>query len=84
MSHQEDKEKHSKRLLKEMNAIKKQMKIAKSHGVEVSIYEPHRYAKHHALDCGNSECSVCGNPRKLYKEETIQEKRFKQSKVELE
>ena len=84
MSHQEDKEKHSKRLLKEMNAIKKQMKIAKAHGIEVNQYEGHRYAKHHALDCGNSECSVCGNPRKLYKEETIQKKRFKQYKVEIE
>jgi hypothetical protein len=84
MSHQDDKEKHSKRMLKEMNAIKKQMKIAKSHGVEVSMYEAHRYAKHHALDCGNSSCSVCGNPRKLYNEETIQERRFKQSKIEIE
>ena len=84
MSHQEDKEKHSKRLLKEKNAIKKQMKIAKAHGLEVNQYEGHRYAKHHALDCGNPSCGVCGNPRKLYKEETIQEKRFKQSEVELE
>jgi hypothetical protein len=84
MSHQDDKEKHSKRMLKELNAIHKQMKIAKSHGVEVNQYEGHRYAKHHALDCGNPGCPTCGNPRKLYKEETIQEKRFKQSKIELE
>ena len=84
MSHQDDKEKHSKRLLKEMNAIQKQMKIARANGINVNPYEAHRYAKHHALDCGNPGCPTCGNPRKLYKEETIQEKRAKQLRVEQE
>lgn len=81
MSKEEDKFKHSKRLLKDENAIKKQVKIAKEH--RVSEYnpgepvQPHRYAKHHAMDCGNPECYMCGNPRKTHKDKlTAQEKRL--------
>jgi hypothetical protein len=82
MSNEGDKLKHSKRIHARDTAIKKQTKIAKAHGLDVK--EPHKFAKHHALDCGTPGCLMCGNPRKIYKEETIQEKRFKQSKVELE
>ena len=53
------------------------MKIAKTHGAEVNIYEAHRFAKHHAMDCGNPECYLCGNPRK-FGEKTIQELKFEQ------
>ncbi len=80
MSKEEDKFKHSKRLLKDENAIKKQVKIAKEH--RVSEYnpkelEPHRYHKRHAMDCGNPECFMCGNPRKTHKDKlTAQEKRL--------
>jgi hypothetical protein len=74
MSKDEDKIKHSKRLLKDDNAIAKQVKIAQAHGMEVK--EPHRLVKHHAMDCGNPECYLCGNPRKSHKDRlTIQEKR---------
>lgn len=69
-----DKFKHSKRLLKDDNAIKKQVKIAKSAGLPVT--ESHKFAKLHAMDCGNPKCPMCGNPRKLYKEVTQQEKRL--------
>jgi len=48
------------------------------------VKEPHKFAKHHAMDCGTPGCMMCGNPRKVWKEETIQEKRFKQDEVELE
>lgn len=82
MSMKYDKLKHSKRIHADETAIKKQVKIAKSHGIEVK--EPHKLAKHHALDCGRPGCIMCGNPRKIWKEETIQEKRFKQTEVELE
>ncbi len=81
MSTEEDKFKHSKRLLKDENAIKKQVKIAKEH--RVSEYNPgepkqaHRYHKRHAMDCGNPECFMCGNPRKTHKDKlTAQEKRM--------
>lgn len=77
MSSEEQKLKHSKRLHQEETAIHKQQKIAMQHGV--SRYdvenEPHRYAKHHAMDCGNPGCPLCSNPRRLWHELTAQEKR---------
>ena len=76
MSTEQDKIKHSKRLLKDENAVKKQTKIAKSKGSDIS--QPHRFAKHHAMDCGNPGCMLCGNPRKLFNELTPQEKRIYQ------
>jgi len=81
MSTEEDKFKHSKRLLKDENAIKKQVKIAKEYSHNNSEYnpkvdQPHRFAKHHAMDCGNPGCVLCGNPRKTWKELTAQEKRM--------
>ena len=82
MSRDEDKIKHSKRLLKDDNAIAKQVKIAKAHGLTTNdpiLAEPHRLAKHHAMDCGNTDCYICGNPRKTHKDRlTIQEKRNNQ------
>jgi hypothetical protein len=81
MSTEEDKFKHSKRLLKDENAIKKQVKIAKEHRTSEynprELGEPHRYHKRHAMDCGNPECFMCGNPRKTHKDKlTAQEKRL--------
>jgi hypothetical protein len=77
MSHEQDKLKHSKRLHKDETAIAKQVKIAKSHGIEVK--EPHKLAKHHALDCGVPDCPMCSSPRKVTGEKTIQEKSFEQT-----
>lgn len=80
MSDQDQKEKHSKRLHREMNAIRRQQRIAKTHGVSEHLYEAHRLAKHHAMDCGNPECGLCGNPRHLYKHgKTRQEYSFEQT-----
>ena len=76
MSHEQDKFKHSKRLHEGDVHINRQVKIAKSAGMDVK--EPHKFAKHHAMDCGNPKCILCSNPRKIYKEKTIQEKRFEQ------
>lgn len=74
MSTEQDKFKHSKRLLKDENAIKKQTKIAKEHGMDVK--EPHKFNKHHAMNCGSPECMLCSNPRKTFKELTTQEQRL--------
>jgi hypothetical protein len=88
MSNPDEKFKHSKRLLKDENAIKKQVKIAKEH--KITEYnptvtdQPHRFHKHHAMNCGNPNCVMCGNPRKTFKEPTIQEKRFDQEKLHVE
>jgi hypothetical protein len=80
MSTEEDKFKHSKRLQKDTNAVNKQVKIAKAHGLtnkDKAVKEPHRLAKHHAMDCGQPGCMLCGNPRKTHKDKlTAQEKRL--------
>jgi len=76
MSKEEDKLKHSKRLLKDENAIAKQKAIAKAHGFPTG--PEHRLAKIHATTCGDPNCAMCGNPRKFFKEKTIQEKRNEQ------
>ena len=78
MSKEEDKIKHSKRLHKEKSAVAKQVKIAKSHGLDVK--ESHKFAKHHAMDCGNPECALCGNPRYTHNEATKQEQSFIQTR----
>jgi hypothetical protein len=72
---------NSRRRQKDENAIRKQTKIAKQH--RVSEYnpgetkQPHRFNKRHAMDCGNPECFMCGNPRKTHKDKlTAQEKRL--------
>jgi hypothetical protein len=77
MSHEEEKVKHSKRILKTDNAVKKQVKIAKEFGIPVK--EPHKFAKLHAMNCGNPKCFMCSNPRKVFNEKTIQEKRLEQN-----
>ena len=80
MSTDEDKFKHSKRRAKVENVVKKQVQIAKQHHVgNYSMQaeeQPHRFAKHHAMDCGNPQCPLCGNPRRINKQLTTQEKRL--------
>lgn len=87
MSNEQTKIKVSKRRLKDDNAVRKQVKIAKAHGLkqdDLIKLEPHRYAKHHAMDCGNPGCVLCANPRhnKMFKTKdklTIQERKFFQT-----
>jgi hypothetical protein len=72
---------NSRRRHKTDVAIARQVKIAKAHGAFPSNHnlmkEKHRLAKHHALDCGNPHCYLCGNPRKTHKDKlTAQEKRL--------
>lgn len=71
---------NSRRRHKTDVAIARQIKIAKSHGTynQANIKQPHRLAKHHAMDCGNPQCYLCGNPRKTHGKDklTAQEKRM--------
>lgn len=84
MSTEQDKVKNSKRRFSDETAIKKQVKIAKQHGLgfhDQSIKEPHRLAKHHAMDCGQPGCMLCGNRRhnkalKTKEKLTAQERRM--------
>ena len=78
MSDEAYKIKVSRRRQKDTNAIQKQVKIAKAHGLtnkDKTVKQPHRLAKHHAMDCGQPGCIMCSNPRRTWKELTIQEKR---------
>jgi hypothetical protein len=65
---------NSRRRHKNDVAVARQVRIAKEFGVPVK--EPHKFAKHHAMNCGNTNCVMCGNPRKTFKELTQQEKRL--------
>jgi hypothetical protein len=79
VSTEQDKLKNSKRRHADETAINRQVKIAKKHGLtkqDRAIKEPHRMVKHHAMDCGQPGCVLCGNPRKLFNELTTQEKRL--------
>jgi len=70
---------NSKRRHKTDVAISRQVKIARSHSTfnQANIRQSHRLAKHHAMDCGNPGCFLCGNPRKTHKDRlTQQEKRL--------
>jgi hypothetical protein len=40
------------------------------------VKEPHRLAKRNAFNCGSSNCMFCANPRKIFNEPTLQERRF--------
>lgn len=70
---------NSRRRHKTDVAIARQVRIARSHNSfnERNIQQQHRLAKHHAMDCGNPQCYLCGNPRKTHKDRlTAQEKRL--------
>lgn len=67
---------NSRRRLRDDAAVKKQTRIAKAYGVPFT--EPHKFVKHHVMNCGNPKCVMCGNPRKVFKEKTIQEQRQQQ------
>jgi hypothetical protein len=75
MSTEQDKIKKSKRIQKDENAVKKQTKIAKTFGVPVT--EPHKFAKHHAMDCGNPKCLLCSG-EKVLGIKSIKERRSEQ------
>ena len=69
MSNDQAKFINSRRRHKNDVAVARQVKIAKQHGLghhDQAIKEPHRHAKHHAMDCGNPKCYLCGNPRKTH------------------
>ena len=73
---------NSKRRHKNDVAVARQVKIARAAHLPgtvpgMDIRQPHRLAKRHAMDCGNPQCFLCGNPRKTHKDRlTQQEKRL--------
>ena len=77
MSDELTKEKHSRRIQKTQNKIKRQQDIAKVN--HVNVKDPHRFAKKHAMNCGNPKCIMCSNPRHVWNEKTKQEISFEQT-----
>lgn len=76
MSDPNEKAKNATRRHRDEVAVKRQVRIAKTNHVPVD--EPHKLAKKHAMNCGNPGCMLCSNPRKTFKELTIQEQSFYQ------
>jgi hypothetical protein len=74
MSDDSQRIKHSRRISRTRDAEMRQVRIARAHGITVKEY--HRYAKHHAMNCGRPNCLLCTNPRRTWKEKTMQEKSF--------
>lgn len=75
MSKDEDKRKHSQRIHQKESVIKNKMKVAKAYGWKHILAQPHKYLKCSVFSCGNPNCIFCMNPRKAFKEKTMQERK---------
>lgn len=80
MSKDQDKLSHSRRIWQKIRHIVRQMSIRKAHSFPIPDKDGHteighRYHKKSGVTCGDSNCVMCGNPRKFFKERTQQEKR---------
>lgn len=75
------KEKRQKRFQQKIRHVLRQLKLRLLSNLsdDRCIKEPHRLAKRSAFNCGNPNCVMCGNPRKFFGEETLQETSFKQT-----
>lgn len=80
----DDRNKKANRLQRTKNAINKQIRIAKNTwNSEHLLKQPHRFAKNHALDCGNPKCLVC-HSEKVFGKPTLQEQKFNQGNKDLD
>lgn len=70
--------KKAKRIRRTNRAIARQTRILKDRGLsyQLEYKQPHRFAKMHALDCGIPGCPMCANPRRVWGQKTIQERKF--------
>lgn len=89
MSDEKSKLTHSERLHQKATKIKRQLQLAKNYGYHKLssamskmpfMTQPHRHHKTKIFNCGDPRCYMCGNPRKFFGEETMQEKKHKQKK----
>lgn len=79
MSTQEDKVKHSERIHQKETKLNNKLRMAKAVNHEHAKKNPHRYHKTSLFNCGNANCVMCANPRKVFEEKTMQEKSFEQT-----
>ena len=80
MANEHDKLLHSLRRYADRTYVKKQVNIAQRYGIKTD--HPNRYRKVSSMDCGNPRCPVCGNPRRLYKQLSHQEKKLFQKELQ--
>ena len=80
MSNEYEKHKHGERVNQKFKKIKRRLKQAKEFGWDHILKIPHMVHKMSPFNCGDPKCHMCGNPRKFFKEKTIQERRFEQTK----
>lgn len=81
MSNETAKSARGRRLLQKNRHIARQVRIRQAHkfpGITTKVDSSHRYHKKSGTTCGDSNCAMCGNPRKFFKEPTFQEKRLSQ------
>lgn len=79
MANEYDKQKHGERFFQKVKKLIRKLKIAKEYGYEHVVKDGHKYHKKSIVSCGNPNCIMCMNPRKGFKEKTMQEKRFEQT-----
>lgn len=85
MSSEQQRIQHSRRRYDDVVHIRKRQKLLKAKSIltDETMRQPHRLHKVNGINCGNSNCVMCGNPRKIFKELSIQERRMYQD-VEVE
>ena len=87
MSDQDSREKRSKRFHDDETKVKKHSRVynqlfkGMDEHRQAYIRQPHRLHKHTGMNCGNHNCVMCGNPRKIFHEVTKQEQSFYQDKL---
>lgn len=80
-----DKEKRQKRFQQKSRHINRSVEIMRMVVPDHPyLKQPHRYHKVHAVNCGDSHCVMCGNPRKFFGEKTFQERKFECERIEYE
>lgn len=83
MSNDDTKFKHSKRRQKTDRVIAKRERLRKAYKLPNNSPRQgggHRLSKMNGINCGNPKCFMCANPRKMFKERTIKEKSFDQTR----
>jgi len=94
MSTEEDKFKHSKRIHQKKTKVENRWSMDKNtklRGTDSSdpYYKQeeatkHRFDKTSIWTCGSSHCVMCGNPRKVWGDLTVQERALFQEKLHME
>lgn len=81
MSNDYAKVQHSERIHQKETKLARKMRLAKEYHHEHALKTPHKYHKTSLFNCGNPKCVMCANPRKVFKEQTMQEKSFAQTQT---